>query len=164
MGRIVNRINQDIWSVDDELPGQFNILIKQFFIVLGSLLIIIISNYQLSLPLLLVVIGYLGIQRKYRTVCRDLRRLDTVTRSPLYSHFIETLSGSTIIRTYHKVNHYINNSLELITRNQTTVYNMLGSSQWFSLYVQYIGFGIVTVILLLYGEDISSIIIIYNSE
>lgn len=157
LGRIVNRINQDIWSVDDELPFQFNILIKQLYVVIGTISIIIISNTRLSLPLLLVIIGYLGIQRKYRTVCRDLRRLDTVTRSPLYSHFIESLSGSIIIRIFHKIPFYLDKSLNLIDRNQCTVYSVLSSAQWFSLYVQYIGFIIIAVILVLYGQNISCI-------
>lgn len=161
LGRIVNRINQDIWSVDDELPFQFNILIKQLYVVIGTIFIIIIANNRLVLPLLLVIIGYLGIQRKYRSICRDLRRLDTISRSPLYSHFIESLSGSIIIRIFHKIPFFLDKSLRLIDKNQCCVYSVLSSAQWFSLYVQYIGFIIIGVILILYGQNISCILFIY---
>jgi len=36
----------------------------------------------------------------YRSTSRELRRLDSVSRSPIYSSFTETLDGSSTIRAF----------------------------------------------------------------
>jgi ATP-binding cassette subfamily C (CFTR/MRP) protein 1 len=48
---------------------------------------------------------------------RQLRRLNSVTRSPIFSHFGETLSGVSTIRAYDVQNRFVgemNNKVELI--------------------------------------------------
>lgn len=51
----------------------------------------------LIIPLALV---YYWVQRYYLRTSRELKRLDSVSRSPIYAHFQETLGGITTIRAY----------------------------------------------------------------
>ena len=57
----------------------------------------------LSLPWFLALaaplaVVYHRLQRHYRAASRDLRRLDSVTRSPIFAHFGETLEGVVTLR------------------------------------------------------------------
>jgi ATP-binding cassette subfamily C (CFTR/MRP) protein 1 len=53
----------------------------------------------LIVPLLLV---YYWVQRYYLRTSRELKRLDSVSRSPIYAHFQESLGGITTIRAYRQ--------------------------------------------------------------
>lgn len=60
-----------------------------------------------STPAFLIVVPplgaiYLYIQRYYLRASRELKRLDSVSRSPIYAHFQETLGGITTIRAYRQ--------------------------------------------------------------
>ena len=45
-----------------------------------------------------MTIEYLRVQRRYRAVSTQLKRLDSESKSPLFSHFRESLSGLEVIR------------------------------------------------------------------
>ena len=84
-----------MYSIDESIPFMSNIFLAQSFLLIGSLTII-----ALTLPLFLCLIPPLGylyykLQQYYRATSRELRRLDSVSRSPIYTNFSETLSGRT---------------------------------------------------------------------
>lgn len=61
---------------------------------------IVVTVY--GLPWLLVgiaplVLVYFHLQRRYRATSRQLKRLQSVTLSPVYSHFNDTLEGTDTI-------------------------------------------------------------------
>ncbi len=54
-----------------------------------------------AIPALLVVIWmYVRIQAYYRPASRDLKRLEAVARSPIYTHFGEAVAGLTTVRAF----------------------------------------------------------------
>lgn len=93
-GRLTNRFSGDQYSTDETLPFELNIFLAQTFGLAGTVAVLAYSTSGLflaSLPVLLAV--YFGVQRRYRETSRELKRCDTVTRSPLFSHFEECVAG-----------------------------------------------------------------------
>lgn len=68
-------------------------------------------------------------QRFYVSTSRQLRRLDSVTRSPIYSHFGETVSGLSVIRAYGHQERFLQQNESTMDINQKTVYSWIISNR-----------------------------------
>lgn len=86
------------------------------FIVSTVSMPIILSG---AIPLILL---YYGVQVVYVATSRQLKRLESVTRSPIYSHFSETLSGTSTIRAYQAEQVFIEQSNHHVDINQQCYY------------------------------------------
>lgn len=97
-GRVLNRFSSDVACTDDSLPFMLNILLANGAGLLGLLAVL-----GSGLPWLLLLLPPLGflyyrIQRHYRESSRELRRLCSLTLSPLYTHLADTLAGLPVLR------------------------------------------------------------------
>lgn len=61
-------------------------------------------------------------QRFYIAASRQLRRLDSVSRSPIYSHFGETVSGLSVIRAYRHQERFLKHNEVTIDENLKSIY------------------------------------------
>lgn len=68
-------------------------------------------------------------QRFYISTSRQLRRLDSVTRSPIYSHFGETVSGLSVIRAYGHQERFLKHNEIIMDINQKSVYSWIISNR-----------------------------------
>ncbi|KAF8698000.1 hypothetical protein HU200_035504 [Digitaria exilis] len=135
-GRILNRLSSDLYAVDDSLPFILNIFVANFFSLLGTLVILSYSQVSFLLVLLPLWLIYRKLQFYYRSTSREVRRLDSVARSPIYSSFTETLDGSSTIRAFQKEGFFLAKFIQHVTLYQKTSYSELTASLWLSLRLQ----------------------------
>ncbi|XP_058067677.1 ABC transporter C family member 13 isoform X8 [Magnolia sinica] len=137
-GRILNRLSSDLYTIDDSLPFILNILLANFFSLVG--IAIVLSYAQILFLLLLLPFGYIykKLQFYYRSTSRELRRLDSVSRSPIYASFTETLDGSSTIRAFNAKEYFFTRFTEHIALYQQTSYSEIIASLWLSLRLQLI--------------------------
>lgn len=100
IGRILNRFSKDINILDNVLPELLMVFISQLIAVIGTLVVISISSPWFLIVIIPILIVYYFVQRFYVATTRQLTRLESITRSPIYSHFGETLTGCASIRAY----------------------------------------------------------------
>ncbi|KAJ8874871.1 hypothetical protein PR048_022761 [Dryococelus australis] len=100
LGRILNRFSSDTYTIDDSLPFIMNILLAQLFSMLGTLAVVMYGLPWMVLVLAPLVPVYQWLQNHYRLTSRELKRLSSVSLSPVYSHFSETLAGLPTIRAF----------------------------------------------------------------
>ncbi|XP_020887120.1 ABC transporter C family member 13 isoform X3 [Arabidopsis lyrata subsp. lyrata] len=138
-GRILNRFSSDLYTIDDSLPFILNILLANFVGLLG--IIAVLSYVQVLFLLLLLPFWYIysKLQFFYRSTSRELRRLDSVSRSPIYASFTETLDGSSTIRAFKSEEHFVARFIEHLTLYQRTSYSEIIASLWLSLRLQLLG-------------------------
>ncbi|KAL3835470.1 hypothetical protein ACJIZ3_010206 [Penstemon smallii] len=135
-GRILNRLSSDLYTIDDSLPFILNILLANFVGLLG--ITIVLSIVQVTFLLLLVPFWfvYTKLQFYYRSTSRELRRLDSVSRSPIYASFTETLDGSSTIRAFESVDFFLFKFIQHVKLYQQTSYTEIIASLWLSLRLQ----------------------------
>ncbi|XP_040468098.1 ATP-binding cassette sub-family C member 10 isoform X3 [Falco naumanni] len=145
-GRILNRFSSDLYCVDDSLPFILNIFLANVYGLLGMLVIITYGLPWIGLVLLPLAALYFSIQRYYRRTSRELKRLYSVTLSPIYTHFSETLSGLSSIRAMRATRRFeLENELRL-EQNQRCLFASNTAMQWLDIRLQMIGVAVVTAI------------------
>ncbi|XP_058124847.1 ATP-binding cassette sub-family C member 10 [Anopheles ziemanni] len=139
LGRILNRFSSDVYTVDDTLPFILNILLAQFFGLLGALLISLYAMPWLGLLVVPLVPIYLTLQNKYRYASRDIKRLSSNALSPLYAHFTETLQGLSTIRALRGERRFQRDFLFKLGESIKAQLSAAASQQWLGLRLQLLG-------------------------
>ncbi|KAL5011003.1 hypothetical protein ScPMuIL_013308 [Solemya velum] len=139
MGRLVNRFSQDIQTVDTELSLTFQMWMDSLFVVVSTFIVISYSTPIFMSLLLPLGILYILIQRFYVATSRQLRRLGSTTRSPIYNNFSETLTGSHVIRAFGMQNSFINTSADRVDKNQQYIYATYSSNRWLGFRLEFVG-------------------------
>ncbi|CAM6113019.1 unnamed protein product [Calypogeia fissa] len=108
------------------LPGQ---RVIGYGLYLGSMLIgVIMPYFLLSLPPFIYILFHC--QPQYAAVSRELKRLDGLSRSPIFAHFMQTLQGVTSVRAYglEKVMH--DHFAELMDANNCAYIMVVHTACW----------------------------------
>ena len=110
----MNRFAKDMDSMDTSLPEMIRHSINEYFIIAGMLILIItvfpvFGIFLIPVAIVFIIYGFLFVR-----TARQLQRLESISRSPIYSHFGETITGATTIRTFGKVYEFIAQSEEKV--------------------------------------------------
>ena len=102
VGRILNRFSKDVGYIDELLPRTFLVSIQRVLLVFASIIIPTVTNTWLLFLVLPLTVLALYISKYYLKTSRELKRLESICRSPVFSHFSDTLNGLDTIRTRGK--------------------------------------------------------------
>ncbi|KAF4526522.1 hypothetical protein B566_EDAN005889 [Ephemera danica] len=139
MGRVVNRFAKDVDVVDNTLPVNIRTWLSSFLLVVATLLVISITNYYFICAIIPIGILYFVIQRFYIPTSRQLRRLESVSRSPIYSHFGESLTGTSSIRAYACERRFEKESEMKVDTNQMPYYLSIIANRWLAIRLEMLG-------------------------
>ena len=99
-GRILSRFSRDIQSVDEQLPNLVRSTLDQFFALVATMVIVCwVFPYALIMVVPLMFVFY-RLQNMFRASSREIKRLESTSRSPIYSNFEETLAGVAVISAF----------------------------------------------------------------
>ncbi|NXW90001.1 MRP3 protein, partial [Alopecoenas beccarii] len=138
-GRIINRFSKDIYVIDEVIPPTILMFLGTFFTSLSTMIVIIASTPLFAVVIVPLAILYFFVQRFYVATSRQLKRLESVSRSPIYSHFSETISGASVIRAYRRVKSFIDMSDLKTDENQKSYYPGIISNRWLGIRVEFVG-------------------------
>ncbi|XP_072516288.1 ATP-binding cassette sub-family C member 10 [Salminus brasiliensis] len=144
LGRILNRFSSDIYTIDDSLPFVLNILLANVFGLLGMLVVMSYGLPWVLLPLVPLGVLYYQTQRFYRHSSRELKRLCSLTLSPVYSHFSETLNGLATVRASGHAARFEEENERRLDQNQRCLFISNAAGQWLDIRLQMIGVAVVT--------------------
>ncbi|XP_019892293.2 probable multidrug resistance-associated protein lethal(2)03659 [Musca domestica] len=97
-GRILNRFSKDIRTVDADLPPTLMDCLSFAIDISGVVLIVAIANYWLLLPACVILTCLVGLRFVYTMTSRSVKRLESISRSPVYSLTNQTFQGLSTIR------------------------------------------------------------------
>ncbi|PHH55270.1 Canalicular multispecific organic anion transporter 1 [Ceratocystis fimbriata CBS 114723] len=138
-GRILNRFSSDIYKIDELLARTFNMLFVNGARSVFTLVIISISTPAFMLLILPLTFMYMYIQKYYLRTSRELKRLNSVSRSPVYAHFQETLGGTATIRAYGKQSRFEQDNEWRVDANLRAFFPSISSNRWLAIRLEFIG-------------------------
>ncbi|OXA43509.1 multidrug resistance-associated protein 1 [Folsomia candida] len=139
IGRIVNRFAKDVDILDSILPLFLRYLMNGIFNVFATLVVISYSTPIFAAVVVPITLIYYFIQKFYVASSRQLKRLESVTRSPIYSHFGETISGASTIRAYRQQERFVLDSEAKVDHNQISFYCSVVANRWLAVRLETIG-------------------------
>ena len=97
-GRILNRFAKDIGFLDEQLPMTFYDFWHLSSYSLAIIIATCIVQYYLIIPFFILLVSMLVLRYYYLRTSSQVKQLESVARSPLYSHISLTLQGLSTIR------------------------------------------------------------------
>uniref|UniRef100_A0A4Y0ASB7 ABC-type glutathione-S-conjugate transporter n=1 Tax=Anopheles funestus TaxID=62324 RepID=A0A4Y0ASB7_ANOFN len=138
-GRIIARFSNDINTLDYSLPMNIKNIIPTVLRVVATLVVISISTPIFAAVIVPIGILYYAVQRFYVATSRQLKRLESVSRSPIYSHFGETIQGVQTIRAYSVQDRFITESDEKVDSNQLCYCPSIIANRWLAVRLEMVG-------------------------
>ncbi|KAJ5653274.1 hypothetical protein N7490_000277 [Penicillium lividum] len=139
LGQLMNRFSKDIESVDQEVaPVAIGMLHSLASVIMIVILISIITPGFLIAGIFITLV-YTALGAIYLNSSRDLKRMESVQRSPLYQQFGETLNGIVTIRAYGDGPRFIvDNHRRINSYNRPHIY-LWAANRWLALRVDWTG-------------------------
>ncbi|KAL9955987.1 hypothetical protein ACROYT_G037398 [Oculina patagonica] len=156
IGRILNRFSKDIGCMDEVLPKTFLFAVQMVLFVLTAALLPLVANAWLVAVVVPIILSYVYIARYFMRTSRELRRLESVCRSPVLTQISETLDGLDIIRSRGRQQEFA----DLLYRYQDThtraYYMILAGTRWLGIRLDLLSallIGAVALTAALYSHD-----------
>ncbi|KAG4252521.1 hypothetical protein FPRO04_02304 [Fusarium proliferatum] len=132
-GRLGVNHNTDIGMVDNHLPFGLVVTLASFFGAIAKAGLLASSNPYIAAAFPLLGAVYFYLQRGYLRTSRQLRLLDLEEKAPLYTQFLETLSGLATIRAFGWGDAVIQANHTLVDRSQRPFYLLMIVQRWLVL-------------------------------
>mmetsp|Transcript_1230 Transcript_1230/g.2539 ORF Transcript_1230/g.2539 Transcript_1230/m.2539 type:complete len:1366 (-) Transcript_1230:148-4245(-) len=141
-GRILNRFSKDMDSVDTQLQRCLPVFLWLFSEMIGVCLTIVFSMPFFFIPLLPMCVFYYDVQRRFRPLSRDVQRMESVSRSPIFAQFSETLHGISTIRAYDQSAHFLATCMERIDSSNRAFFTLKYAERWLQVRLEGLGVGL----------------------
>uniref|UniRef100_A0A8C9L6Y2 Multidrug resistance-associated protein 1 n=1 Tax=Pavo cristatus TaxID=9049 RepID=A0A8C9L6Y2_PAVCR len=138
-GNLVNRFSKEIDTIDSAIPPIIKMFMGSTFNVIGACIIILLATPIAAVIIPPLGLVYLLVQRFYVATSRQLKRLESVSRSPVYSHFNETLLGVSVIRAFEEQKRFIKQNDVKVDENQKAYYPSIVANRWLAIRLEFVG-------------------------
>ena len=159
VGRILNRFSKDTDEVDFLLSMSMTEFGNCIMQLLSTLIFLAVIQPILLAGIVPLMGVYYILQKYYRKSYIEMQRLDSVSRSPIYAHFSESLAGVETIRAYRLETSFALSSDKRVDVNHRAYFTLKMANEWLAMRLDIIGATIVflTAILAITRRDVVSV-------
>jgi ATP-binding cassette subfamily C (CFTR/MRP) protein 1 len=148
-GEIVNRFSQDLSVIDSELPIAGLVVANNVFVGIIQAILICISASYFSIAVPFVLAAMYLLQKFYLRTSRQIRLMDLEMKAPLYSNFLETLSGLVTIRAFGWTADMEKKNMTLLDTSQRPFYLLYCIQVWLMLVIDLLVAGLAVILVAL---------------
>jgi len=171
LGRKINRFSQDVETIDCNVMQRIQDFVS---LCIDSTQVVCVIVIMLPIQLLFLIpilINTWYLTSKYVYLSRELKRLESVNKSPVFVHFSETMSGLPTIRAHRKKAMFYDKICCYVDQmNRCNLYNW-SANRWLNIRTQVMGAlvsGVVSLFVVVERDHIAStlagIILLYSLQ
>lgn len=140
-GQLLSRFGKELETVDTGVPdGIGSVLFCFLNIAITVAGLTGLMTPGMIFPLIFISIFYTKVMSKFRPAARDLKRLETKSRSPIYTQFGEALKGAETIRSFpNSPKLWSSNLRSLVDTNLNVIYTVKALDRWLSIRLESLG-------------------------
>ncbi|XP_038076863.1 ATP-binding cassette sub-family C member 9-like [Patiria miniata] len=139
VGRILNRFSNDTMQIDARMSTSFNGTIISFLQCFSSVVVVAIVLPVFLVFVFPIAVVFYFLRKYYLATSREIRRLDSTSKSPVFAHFSETLGGLSAIRAYRKERTFYDTILSRIDKNTTAFLYFQIGIRWLATRMEFLG-------------------------
>lgn len=129
-GRILNRFAKDLNQIDELFPYTAYDFLQCALYCTSAVILVCISIPWLIILLPLLLYTFASVNRKYLASSREIKRIEAITRSPIYADFSAALDGLSTLRAYGLEERIISSFYHQLDVNARAWYSFLMASRW----------------------------------
>ncbi|KAK9267442.1 hypothetical protein L1049_009868 [Liquidambar formosana] len=138
-GRIINRFAKDLGDIDRNVANFVNNFLGQVWQLFSTFVLIgIVSTISLWAIMPLLILFYAA-YLYYQSTSREVKRLDSITRSPVYAQFGEALNGLSTIRAYKAYDRMASINGKSMDNNIRFTLVNFSSNRWLTIRLETLG-------------------------
>ncbi|CAB3994524.1 multidrug resistance-associated 5 isoform X1 [Paramuricea clavata] len=149
IGQILNRFSKDIDEMDTRLPFLVEALVLNLSLLLVTIILIAVLFYWFIIALVFFIALFIFLNIVFRRSVRELKRLDNISRSPIFSHISASVQGLSTLHAYGKTEEFVEKFEKLLDGNTLPFFMFACSHRWLAVRLDIITIGITTVTALL---------------
>ncbi|KAF9143117.1 hypothetical protein BG015_000536 [Linnemannia schmuckeri] len=139
VGRIINRFSTDVDAIDENIIWNLIDVVYCLVAIGGTLVVISVSTPQFLYAMPVLTLCYLYIQSYFLSSSQALKRFMSVSKSPLYQHFSETLAGVSTIRAMSVTPRFIRVNGEKADLSAETQLAFGMGNRWLKVRLEFLG-------------------------
>ncbi|KAJ6570148.1 ABC transporter, partial [Mycena vulgaris] len=140
LGRIIHRFTKDCDTIDSTLGEALRMFFATLANIIGRAIIliaVILPWFLIAVVCILTVYFYFA--AFYRASAREIKRLDAILRSSLYTHFSESLSGLATIRAYGVAERFRLDNERLVDVENRAYWLSVTNQRWLGIRLDFLG-------------------------
>ncbi|KAI9189695.1 Transporter of the ATP-binding cassette (ABC) [Blastocladiella emersonii ATCC 22665] len=139
LGRIINRLSRDMQTIDRDLARDMVDGLINGYQLASILVMIVIAAPAFLVFLVPIGLAYFSLSNLFLATSRELKRIDSLTRSPIFSLFSETLTGTSVIRAYRHETRFLAELYKRIDVNHRAFFFLWVSNRWLTVRTDLLG-------------------------
>ena len=138
-GRILNRFSRDVDCTDNQIAECFRTVAMTAAGVLSTLALSALLAWPSFIVIIPAMFIFYKVQKEFRPPAREIKRLDSLSKAPVFSVVSESLNGLLTMRAFRKEPFFIKALSDALDKNGAPVFLYMSLQRWVSIRLEMIG-------------------------
>lgn len=130
IGRILNRFAKDVAFSDDLMPSTLYDCVQCVMMCIGAILVVCSAVPYIFISLIPLILFFIKLRSYFLLTSREVKRLESLSRSPIFSHLTESLDGVITIRAFDQIGQFQRQNKELMNCNVRGYFSFVAIARW----------------------------------